>query len=153
MSRHSNSSEKKHGRSAGTSNSEELIEYSKYLVDQLNTVVHDNPSDWETHLDSARSVIATLENIRFFRGSSRFVEQVWLLNGLQDFSFHDPDSGFIQDIADWCRSAWLQILRNYPDNTEVLAGEFLLTCMKNKSVCFCVLDFVYKSRWIFVKPN
>ncbi len=66
--------------------------------------------------------MTALDHIRFFRDPQRFAEQVWMLHGLQDYAFHDADSGCIRDIAEWCQTAWLRILRNYPENVETLTG-------------------------------
>jgi len=99
-----------------------MIEQVKTIVTQLNDVVASNPHEWETYLPSARSALAALEHLRFFRDPQRYAEQIWILHGLQDYAFHDADSGCIPDIADFCQASWLRILRNYPDNVETLTG-------------------------------
>jgi len=124
MSRHTKSSKHKRTHcSTVDSASEDYIAQSKSIVDLLNEVVTDRPWEWETYLDSARSAMNALDHVRFFRETNRFVEQIWILNGLQDFAFHEPDSGYIQDIAVWCESSWLRILRTFPDNEQILTGE------------------------------
>lgn len=124
MSRQSGSSRhRSHGTSSRTtdSNSEDLVEQVKGIVEQLNDVTSRRPHEWGTYLASARSAITALDHLRFFR-EQRFAEQVWMLHGLQDYSFHDPDSGVIRDIAEWAQTSWLRVLRNYPENEEVLTG-------------------------------
>lgn len=106
-----------------SSTSESLIEQSKSIVDLLNEIIDQRPHEWETYVVSARSAMNALDHVRFFRESNRFVEQVWLLNGLQDFAFHDPDSGCIQDIAVWCETSWLRLLRTFPDEEQILTGK------------------------------
>jgi hypothetical protein len=126
MSRHSGASRHRpHGSSSRNtdSNSEDLVSQVKSIVDQLNDVVSNRPNEWETYLPSARSAVTALDHLRFFRDPQRFAEQVWILHGLQDYSFHDPDSGIIRDIADWTQAAWLRVLRNFPENEEVLTGK------------------------------
>ena len=123
MSRHSGSSRHRSHQSKGTeSNSEDLVEQVKTIVTQLYDVVSSHPHDWETYLPSARSALTALEHLRFFRDPQRYAEQVWILHGLQEYAFHDSDSGCILDIADFCQTSWLRILRNYPENVETLTG-------------------------------
>ncbi|KAH7416918.1 hypothetical protein BKA64DRAFT_701709 [Cadophora sp. MPI-SDFR-AT-0126] len=122
-SRHSGSSRHRSHQSRSTdTNAEDMIQQVKTIVTQLNDVVASNPHEWETYLPSARSALAALEHVRFFRDPQRFAEQVWILHGLQDYAFHDADSGCIPDIADFCQASWLRILRNYPENVETLTG-------------------------------
>jgi hypothetical protein len=90
----------------------------------LYDVVANSPDEWETYLASARSAVTALDHLRFFRDPQRFAEQVWILHGLQDYAFHDPDSGSIRDIAEWAQASWLKVLRNYPENEQVLTGMF-----------------------------
>jgi len=100
-----------------------LVEQVKTIVTLLYDVVSSRPQEWESYLESARSAITALDHLRFFRDPQRLAEQLWILHGLQDFAFHDADSGSIQDIAEWCQTAWLRILRNFPENVEVLTGK------------------------------
>jgi hypothetical protein len=99
-----------------------LVEQVKSIVTLLYEVVSSRPREWETYVPSARSAMTALDRIHFFRDPQRYAEQVWMLHGLQDFAYHDADSGCIRDIAEWCQSAWLRILRNYPENVETLTG-------------------------------
>lgn len=101
---------------------ENLVEQVKSIVTLLYEVVSSRPYEWETYLASARSAMSALDRIHFFRDPQRFAEQVWMLHGLQDYAFHDADSGAIRDIAEWCQASWLRILRNYPENMETLTG-------------------------------
>jgi hypothetical protein len=125
MSRHSTSSRHRSQLSRGSdASSENTIDQAKAVVNQLNTVMNQAPHQWEIYLPSARSAMTALDRIRFFRDAQRYTEQVWILHGLQDFAFHDPDEGAIRDVAEWCQAAWLRILRNYPDDVETLTGVF-----------------------------
>ncbi|KAE8447583.1 hypothetical protein EG329_010554 [Mollisiaceae sp. DMI_Dod_QoI] len=123
MSRHSGSSRhRSHQPRSSEGNPEDTIEQAKAVVNQLNNVMASTPTDWETYLPSARSAMSALDHVRFFRDSQRYTEQVWILHGLQGFAFHEPDAGAIRDVAEWCQSAWLRILRNYPEDVETLTG-------------------------------
>jgi hypothetical protein len=123
MSRHSGSSRHRSHHSRSTEeNPEDLVEQVKTIITLLYEVVSSRPYEWEAYLPSARSAMTALDHIRFFRDPQRFAEQVWMLHGLQDYAFHDADSGCIRDIAEWCQAAWLRILRNYPENVETLTG-------------------------------
>ncbi len=127
MSRHSGSSRHRshHSSRSTEENPEDLVEQVKSIITLLYEVVSSRPYEWEAYLPSARSAITALDHIRFFRDPQRFAEQVWMLHGLQDYAFHDADSGCIRDVAEWCQTAWLRILRNYPENVEVLTGTLI----------------------------
>jgi hypothetical protein len=125
MSRLSGSSRhRSHGPSTRNTdgNFEDLVHQVKDIIELLNEVVARRPHEWETYLVSARSAVTALDRLRFFRDPQRFAEQVWILHGLQDYSFHDPDAGVLRDIAEWTQSSWLRVLRNFPENVEVLTG-------------------------------
>ncbi|KAH8602809.1 hypothetical protein B0O99DRAFT_499394 [Bisporella sp. PMI_857] len=123
-SRHSGSSRHRSHQSsrASNENQEDLVEQIKTIVALLYEVVSDRPSEWETYLPSARSAMTALDHIRFFRDPARYAEQVWIIQGLQDYAYHDPDSGCIRDIVEHCQASWLRVLRNYPDSVDTLAG-------------------------------
>lgn len=124
MSRQSGSSKSnRHRTSAMNSASEGLIEQSKSIVDLLNVVVTNRRQEWEIYVVSARSAMNALDHVHFFHETNRLVEQVWLIHGIQDFAFHDPDTGYIQDMALWCEQSWLRLLRSFPDNGQILAGK------------------------------
>jgi hypothetical protein len=123
-SRHSGSSRhRSHHSKPAEGDTESLVEQVKTIVNLLYEVASSRPHEWETYLASARSAVTALERLRFFRDPARFAEQVWIIQGLQDFAYHDPDSGCIKDIVDFCQASWLRVLRNYPENVEVLSGK------------------------------
>lgn len=113
---------RRHTSQSTDSDSEELIAQVKHIVTTLDEVVSRRPDQWDTYLASARSAVAALESLRFFRDPARFAEQVWIIQGLQDYAYHDADAGYIQDISEFCQASWLRVLRNYPENVEVLTG-------------------------------
>jgi hypothetical protein len=111
MSRHSGSSRHRSHHSKNTEeNTEDLVEQVKSIVTLLYEVVSTRLHEWESYLPSARSAVTALDHLRFFRDHERFAEQVWILHGLQDFAFHDADSGSIRDIAEWCQTAVSRII-------------------------------------------
>jgi hypothetical protein len=99
-----------------------LVEQVKSIVTLLYEVVSSRPHEWETYLPSARSAMTALDRIHFFRDPQRYAEQAWMLHGIQGYAYHDPDSGCIRDIAEWCQASWLRILRNFPDDVQTLTG-------------------------------
>ena len=123
MSRHAGPSRhRSHQARVPDTDSEGLVEQVKTIVTLLYDVVSSRPQEWEAYLESARSAVTALDHLRFFRDPQRFAEQVWILSGLQEFAFHDADSGSIQDLVEWCQTAWLRVLRNFPENVETLTG-------------------------------
>jgi hypothetical protein len=125
MSRQSKSSKHSHhSKSGGSSsnNNDDVVEQVKSIVTLLYEV-SSRPEDCETYIPSARSAMSALDQIHFFRDPQRFAEQVWILNGLQQFAFYDADSGSIRDVTEFCQTSWLRILRNFPDNVQILSGK------------------------------
>ncbi|CAG8950496.1 hypothetical protein HYFRA_00006993 [Hymenoscyphus fraxineus] len=123
MSRQSGSSKHRSHHSKHTeTNNEDLVEQIKSITTLLYEVASYRPHEWETYVPSARSAMAALDRIHFFRDPKRFAEQVWILQGLQNYAFHDADSGCVRDVAEFCQASWLRILRNFPDNEQVLLG-------------------------------
>lgn len=121
---------------------EDALEQCKSHVNLLNEIRSSQTYEWESYLVTARSVMDALDRIRFLRETHRFAEQVWLLNSLQDFAFHDPNGGIVQDIADWCQAGWLRVLRNYPDNVETLTGRFAFL-LQRQWLCVRRLNLTY----------
>jgi hypothetical protein len=121
MSRNSRSSRHQSKSDGG---SEDMVQQVKSIITLLDEVVSSRPNDCATYIPSARSAVTALEQLRFFRDPQRFAEQVWILQGLQDFAFYDADNGCVQDVADFCQNSWLRVLRNYPENVDVLRGTF-----------------------------
>ncbi|KAJ8061868.1 hypothetical protein OCU04_009659 [Sclerotinia nivalis] len=120
MSRNSKTS--RHQSRSTEGNPEDMVEQVKSIITLLDEVVSSRPHECETYIPSARSAVTALEHIRFFRDPARFAEQVWIVRGLQSFAFYDADNGSVIDIADFCQNAWLRVLRNYPENVDVLTG-------------------------------
>jgi hypothetical protein len=110
---------------SGSSNddSEDLVDQIKNIVTVLYEVVSSYPHQWENYVDSARSAMTALERLHFFREHARFGEQVWIIQGLQDYAYHDADTGCIRDIAEFCQASWLRVLRNHPENVDILTGK------------------------------
>jgi hypothetical protein len=73
--------------------------------------------------------MTALDHLRFFRDPARFAEQVWIIQGLQDYAYHDADTGCIGDIAEYCQTSWLRVIRNYPENVESLSGKLAPSCV------------------------
>lgn len=128
MSRHTGSrGHRPHGSRTQEQNPEDVVEQVKSIVTLLYEVVLSRPHEWESHVRSARSAMTALDHLRFFRDPARFTEQVWIIQGLQDFAYHDADRGSIRDIAEYCQASWLRVLRHYPENVESLTGRLRIS--------------------------
>ncbi|ESZ93360.1 hypothetical protein SBOR_6257 [Sclerotinia borealis F-4128] len=117
-----NSKPSRHQSRSTEGKPDDMIEQVKSIITILDEVVSSRPHECEPYIASARSAITALEHLRFFRDSARFTEQIWIIQGLQDFAFYDADNGSVREIADFCQNAWLRVLRNYPENVDVLTG-------------------------------
>ncbi|RDW85008.1 hypothetical protein BP6252_02598 [Coleophoma cylindrospora] len=112
-------------RNTDTSN-EDLVEQVKTIITTLDNVVSNYADRIESYIPSAQSAMAVLDRIRFFREPNRLPEQIWIIQGLQDFAYHDADSGCIRDVAEWSQSAWLKVLRIHPENSQILMGMYMI---------------------------
>jgi hypothetical protein len=108
---------------APLNNLTETIKQIKETITNLYDVVSKQPHAWQTCLESSRSAMATLDRDNYFHKPDRLAEQAWIIKGLQDYAYHDADTGCIYDIAEFCRVSWLRILQNHPDDEVVLAGK------------------------------
>lgn len=73
----------------------------------------------------ARSIIRFLDQTSLLQRTTHVQDQVLIISLLQDLAYHDPDSGAIFDIAQWCVRHWLRLLQQYPEDIGVLQGWFL----------------------------
>ena len=103
-------------------NTESLVTSVKTLLAQVDKMLAEDANRWEDYLPRARSAIAGLDRIHFFGLPERLEEQPWIIQGFQDYAYHHPDEGSIQDIAEWCRTSWLRILHDNPEDVEILLG-------------------------------
>lgn len=101
---------------------ESLVNSVKTFLTQLDNMLAEDADYWEDYLPPARSAIAVLDRIQFFELPGRLAEQRWIIQVLQDYAYHNPDEGNIQNIAEWCRTSWLRILHDHPEDVETLIG-------------------------------
>ncbi|KFY43444.1 hypothetical protein V495_03941 [Pseudogymnoascus sp. VKM F-4514 (FW-929)] len=94
----------------------------KHNLELLDNMLSERPGEWEQWLSTARSATRAIDAMSFLKDTGRLQEQVWLIQVLQDYAFHDADEGCIRDIARWCQSSWLRVLRDHPDNVTILKG-------------------------------
>ena len=70
----------------------------------------------------ARSIIRFVDQTSLLQRTTHVQDQVLTISLLQDLAYHDPDSGAILDIAQWCVRHWLRLLQQYPEDVGVLQG-------------------------------
>ena len=61
----------------------------------------------EQNITIARSIVQFFDQSFLLQRAGSFPEQVFVISALQDIAFHDPDSGGIRDITQWCVRQWL----------------------------------------------
>lgn len=101
---------------------ESLVNSVKTFLTQLHDILVEDVDHWEDYLTPARSAITVLDRIQYFELPGRLSEQRWIIQVLQDYAYHNPDEGSIQNIAEWCRKSWLRILLDHPEDVETLIG-------------------------------
>lgn len=96
------------------------------IIQVLSNLRRENPTtQTEVHsrLGTARNMIAFLNSSSFLTWPERYNDQVFVISELQHIAYHDTDHGGVQDIAQWCVRAFLQLLtQNHEEAPEVLAG-------------------------------
>lgn len=120
-SRHRSSKHKEKGTIL-SEKSEANLANVKNNLELLNKMLSERPQEWEQWLSTARTAMRAIDAMRFLKDTGRVQEQIWLIQVLQDYSFHDADEGCIRDISQWCQSSWLRVLRDHPDNVAILKG-------------------------------
>lgn len=101
---------------------EQRIEAAQAEVQRIYGVLASPANDWDRHISSARSVMATIDFTPFMYDANRADEQAWLVAGLQRLAYYEPDAGGVADIAEWCVSQWLKILQHHPEHILALQG-------------------------------
>lgn len=81
----------------------------------------------DQQLTSARSIIHLLDQTALLQRVAGVDVQVLIVSRLQDLAYHDPDSGGIRDIAQWCVSHWLRLLQQNREDVGVLQGLYHIT--------------------------
>jgi hypothetical protein len=120
-SKHRSSKHKEKGTALSEKSEANLANVKNNLV-LLNKMLSERPGEWEQWLSTARLAMRAIDAMSFLKDTGRLQEQVWLIQVLQDYSFHDADEGCIQDISQWCQSSWLRVLRDHPNNVTILKG-------------------------------
>lgn len=88
----------------------------------LQEAINSGYNDWNHHVTTARALLQRLDANSIMRGSHRSSEQIAIVKALQRLAYHDPDSGGVRDLAQWCMSQWLRLLQYDGNNVEVLQG-------------------------------
>lgn len=108
------------------------IEVAISEIRRIYAMLESNSNDWERQINSARSVIRSIDMTTFMYDLERSEEQTWLVAGLQRLAYHEPDAGGVRDIAEWCVTQWLRVLQNHPENVRALTGRWSPLKARNK---------------------
>jgi hypothetical protein len=84
-----------------------------------------NQLDQQTTL--ARSIIRFLDETLLLQRAAPLSDQVFIVSRLQDLAYHEPDSGAIADIANWCVIQWLRLLQQHAEDVGVMQGQSFIT--------------------------
>ena len=103
---------------------EQWIESCLQTVEDISDMLDYNNPEHQRHIESAQSVMFTLDSTSFFDDTTRLGDQVNVIETLQRFAFIDSDTGSIDDIAAWCLQKWLRILQLRPQIIPALKGLF-----------------------------
>jgi hypothetical protein len=106
------------------------------VIQVLQNLRHETTTtQTEVHsrLSTARNIIVFVDGCNFLNLLDYYEDQVFIVSELQNIAYHDTDHGGVQDIAQWCVRAWLQLLASRSEELpEVLSGE-------PDNVFFCAL--------------
>lgn len=82
----------------------------------------------DARLESARSIITSLNATPFMTWTERYDDQIFVIAELQNLAYHEADGGGVQDIAQWCIRQYLQIINQSRDDpVEALSGMLIAT--------------------------
>ena len=110
-------------------NNEQRIAVCKSGVSCIYNMLQHSSAEWESYLNLAQSITASLDRTPFMESQDRAEEQVWVVEGLQRLAYYDADSGGVQSLANWCQRQWLRILEHDPSRSKALEGmSYLSTC-------------------------
>lgn len=80
-------------------------------------------ANWRNGISAVRTCISYLNASQIMFNDSRLDERLWILNEIQQFTYHDPDAGGITEFASWCEIEYNRILNTYPTHVGALQGE------------------------------
>jgi len=107
---------------------EYLIESCLQTVENICDMLDHNSTEYQTYIESAQSVMFTLDNTGFFDDTTRLEGQTKVIETLQRLAFVDSDTGSIDNIAAWCLQKWLTILQLRPQTIPALKGWLYVIC-------------------------
>ena len=107
---------------------EYLIESCLQIVDNIDDMLDYNSAEYQRYIESAQSVMFTLDNTGFFDDTTRLEGQTKVTETLQRLAFVDSDAGSIDNIAAWCLQKWLTILQLRPQTVSALKGRPHVVC-------------------------
>lgn len=97
----------------------EALEVLRTLRRQTTTT----QTEVHSRLATARDITAFIDRIGFMSRVDHYDDQIFIVSELQSIAYHDTDHGGVQDIAQWCVRAWLQLLASRSEELpEVLTG-------------------------------
>ena len=103
------------------------VDAARAELQRIHTAIEIAANDWERHVSSARAIIVSIDSTTLMQQPHRSAEQAWLIAGLQRFAYYQPDSGGVEDIAEWCVSQWLRLLQRVPESVDALQGALSYT--------------------------
>ena len=75
-------------------------------------------------VNAARVLIVHINTTSLLSSSERFEDALQMISELQNFAYHDTDHGGVQDIAQWCLRAYLQLLaQGHESSPRLLTGK------------------------------
>jgi hypothetical protein len=111
---------------------EQRITSAKAELQRIQNSVQTGSHDWDRHITAARGIIASIDSTSLMQRVNRSADQTFIISGLQNLAYHDPDSGGVQDIAEWCVSQWLRMVQRDPEHVNALQGML-------HNLCFLIL--------------
>jgi hypothetical protein len=100
------------------------IQHAISVIRRIEEATSPCPSSWDQHIAAARSVIQTVDATSLMQQSTQTADKIIIISHLQNLAYYDPDSGGIQDIAEWCVTQWLRLLQYDSESVEALEGMF-----------------------------
>ncbi|KAF2221739.1 hypothetical protein BDZ85DRAFT_313954 [Elsinoe ampelina] len=107
---------------------------------QIASEVATGVSTWSQHVPFAIRAVRMFSSSTHFQSRRSSDEQIDTTETLQNIAYHDPESGGIQEIAQWCLDQWLRLLQQDTDNVKILSNVGRSWLWKAQSILLRIHD-------------
>ena len=101
---------------------EQIIRSVKAELRRIQHAIDQAPNHWDQHTIAARRLVTAIDETTLMQQSNRVTDQAYIIAAIQQIAYHEPDTGGLQDLAEWSVNKWLRLLQLVPDSVDALQG-------------------------------